>query len=302
MITYKTLRKRQRALQAVTGLKSHEFEELAEDFAEAEDRAKKKFLKTQVRLRAPGAGPSPALSSPEDRLLFILVYFRMYPTQDLQGLLFDLSQPWANRWIHRLTPILEDTLGQRLELPERNSIRTLPELFEKFPEMMFVIDGTDRPIQRPKCSVRQKKCYSGKQKRHTVKNTVVTGAKTNKIVMLGQTREGRIHDKRLAEEDGFLFPEGSTLFQDSAYQGYKPPGVKTFFQPKKKPRGGELKKSEKAVNKAISSVRVRVEHAIRGAKRNRIARDTYRNRRPGFVDTVMVVSCGLSNFTTGLRT
>jgi hypothetical protein len=49
-------------------------------------------------------------------LLFILFYFRVYPTQELQGFLFNLSQPQACDWIHRLTPILNKALGKQQQL------------------------------------------------------------------------------------------------------------------------------------------------------------------------------------------
>ncbi|WP_225913759.1 helix-turn-helix domain-containing protein [Leptolyngbya ohadii] len=35
-----------------------------------------------------------------DKLLFILVYFRLYPTQEVQGFLFGIGQPQAHEWVH----------------------------------------------------------------------------------------------------------------------------------------------------------------------------------------------------------
>jgi len=49
--------------------------------------------------------------------------------------------------------------------------------------------------------------------------------------------------------------------------------------PKKKPRGKELTDEEKAKNKVISSIRVRIEHVIGGIKRMRITTDKFRNKR-----------------------
>ena len=48
----------------------------------------------------------------EDKLLFILVYFRTYPTQEVQGYLFSVSQVQANKWVHRLTGLLNDASGE----------------------------------------------------------------------------------------------------------------------------------------------------------------------------------------------
>jgi len=50
------------------------------------------------------------------------------------------------------------------------------------------------------------------------------------------------------------------------------------MMPKKKPRGKDLTDGEKAQNKVISSIRVRVEHAIGGIKRMQITTDKFRNK------------------------
>jgi hypothetical protein len=50
----------------------------------------------------------------------------------------------------------------------------------------------------------------------------------------------------------------------------------TLIQPKKNPRGGELTPSEKATNRRISSIRIRIEQAIGGVKRSRIVKDKIR--------------------------
>ena len=83
--------------------------------------------------------------------------------------------------------------------------------------------------------------------------------------------------------------------QDTGFQGYKPEGV-TLLQPKKKPRNGELTPDEKVFNRAVSSVRVEVEHQIGGAKRCQILVQKFRNRVENFVDDVMETACGLHNF------
>ena len=46
------------------------------------------------------------LPTPEDRLLFILVYLKTYALQVVQGRLFGMVQGKANQWIHVLLPTL----------------------------------------------------------------------------------------------------------------------------------------------------------------------------------------------------
>ena len=54
-------------------------------------------------------------------------------------------------------------------------------------------------------------------------------------------------------------------------------------------------------NREISSIRIRVEHAIRGIKRYRIVKDKLRNSKKGFSDLVMETCCGLHNFRLNFR-
>jgi hypothetical protein len=50
------------------------------------------------------------LPTPEDRLLFILVYLKTYPLQVVQGRLFGMGQSKAHQWIHVLLVGLRATL------------------------------------------------------------------------------------------------------------------------------------------------------------------------------------------------
>jgi len=74
-----------------------------------------------------------------------------------------------------------------------------------------------------------------------------------------------------------------------------------LVQPKKKPLGGELTTDEKEKNRVISSVRVRIEHAIGGVKRYKIVKETIRNWKKGFKDKVLETCCGLHNFRLKFR-
>ena len=229
----------------------------------------------------------------EDKLVFILFYFRMYPVQVLQGYLFGMGQPQANEWIHRLTPILNLALGYKMQLPARQT-REIEQVLAACPELEFIIDGAERPIRRPKDKDKQRQRYSGKKKRHTVKNNVITEKRTGKVKVLSPTVEGKKHDKKLADEQDIPFPPDSKLWKDTGYQGYEPKNTQTF-QPTKKPRGGELTPAEKEHNVTISSERIGVEHSIGGVKVYHIVQDIFRNMRQGFDDLVMETACGLHN-------
>ena len=52
----------------------------------------------------------------------------------------------------------------------------------------------ERPIQRPKNPERQRQFYSGKKKRHSIKNNLIIDRHTRKIKGLSTTCEGKKHD------------------------------------------------------------------------------------------------------------
>jgi hypothetical protein len=64
------------------------------------------------------------LPTPEDRLLFILVYLKTYPLQVVQGRLFGMGQSKAHQWIHVLLVVLQTTLRVLGDAPTR-SVREL---------------------------------------------------------------------------------------------------------------------------------------------------------------------------------
>src|SRR2546426_6501622 len=60
------------------------------------------------------------LPTPEDRLLFILVYLKTYALQVVQGRLFGMVQGKAHQWIHVLLPALRAALRALGDAPARS--------------------------------------------------------------------------------------------------------------------------------------------------------------------------------------
>jgi hypothetical protein len=133
-----------------------------------------------------------------------------------------------------------------------------------------------------------------------VKNNLIIDIEERLVRYLSQTFAGRVHDKRICDEEDYTFPPGCVLFKDTGFQGFEPENVCTF-QPKKKPRNHELSAEEKGENQRISSIRILVEHVIASVKRCRIVHDVLRNTTAHFDDLVMEIACGLHNFRTTLR-
>ena len=313
-LRYENLKNQPQVFRAFTGLDVAEFQILLEAFTMAWGRyVQQNRLPPEIRQREYGGGRKARLGTCQDKLFFILVYFKTYPLQEVLAFHFDMSQSQACQWIHILSEVLRLALGELGHLPERDP-QKVKELLEAYMDESqqyetstelemenFAIDGTERRRQRPKDQEEQKRFYSGKKKTHTVKNNLIVTLGKRRVEYLGHTWEGQKHDKKICDAEGHEFPEGSTLYKDTGYQGYEPAGVNTR-QPKKKPRGRELTLEEKEENSLISSMRIVVEHVICGVKRCRIVKDVFRNTRDKFADLVMEIACGLHNFRTAYRT
>jgi hypothetical protein len=301
MIVYQVLKNKPAVFRCFTGMNLVAFQKLLPAFERAyeSDLDRRDQARSTKRQRERGGGRTSALKSIEDKLLFILFYFKIYPLQEVQGYLFGMGQSQAWDWIHRLTPILNRTLGYEKQLPARQA-RDIEQVLKMCPTLEFIIDGTERPIRRPKDKARQKENYSGKKKRHTLKNNVVTEKRTKKVRVLSVTCAGKKHDKTLADEQALPFPNGSKVWKDSGFQGYEPEGTLTY-QPMKKPKGKELTAEQKQHNKDISKERIGVEHSIGGVKVFDIVHVVYRNFREGFDDLVMETACGLHNWRLDFR-
>jgi hypothetical protein len=282
-----------RAVQALTGVSRTGFEQLESRFTAVigEQRAKRPYK------RAPGAGRNHPLRTLRAKLFFILLSLKCYPTFDGAGLLFEVDRSRACRWVGEWLPLLEAVLGRAAVLPARQ-IRSVAEFLQRYPEVQdLFLDGTERPTQRPQKAARQQARYSGKKKRHTVKNIIGNDA-TKRIVLLGETQGGRVHDYLLLHGSGWLpqLPAGLRLWVARGFQGLEQAAPQLeVFQPRKQPRGESLPHWARGLNRLVAQVRVGAEHAIAGIKRLRGLTDVYRNRRPAMEDRVMVVGCGLWN-------
>lgn len=234
MLIYNDLKEKPKEFLAATSLTVEEFELILPVF-----RRKYRELftpgltrKGKPRQRKAGGGVKEKLRTDADKLLFILVYQKTYPLQTMHGLQFGLSQPQTNYWIHRLLPILRESLAELGMTPERDPqvVAESRLVNESAPDLL--IDGTERRRQRPKDAQKQAEYYSGKKKAHTDKNILLANTHSRKVVYLSPTEMGKKHDKKIADENAIVYPPGATLGKDTGFQGYDPKGVLTF-QPKK---------------------------------------------------------------------
>jgi len=277
-----------------------EFDALAAIFDKAwiaAEKARPTLRTGQRRTRALGGGRNATLRTPREKLLFILFWFKAYPTFDVMAFFFGISQPQSCIWAHRLAPILEAALGRKLCLPARKA-HNLAKTLAEFPSLTVIVDGTERPCCRPTNGMKRKACYSGRKKRYAIKN--ILGVHERKVVLLGKTRPGRWHDKKCIDTENWRFPRGSTILGDRGFAGYEQIHS-TVRTPDRRPNRGKTPKRNRPFNRRLARKRIAVEHAIAGVKRSRIIADILRGRKPGFPDQAMVIACALHNFRVDSR-
>ena len=302
---YEDWKKKPTRFVAMTGITQDVFSEILPYFEYAHDFYFQRFDikgKAVERVRRFKIYKNSPLPTIEERLVFILSYLKLNPIQEQHADLFSMTQKQCNEFVHSLHAVLEMTLKNAEMMPARNQQELLQKLEEIYAdeasEKKLMHDGTEREVPRPADYELQKEFYSGKKKKHTVKNAVITNMLCF-IIFVGSTVLGKVHDKKIAD-DQYLIPPNFELWQDTGYQGYCPSDV-TIQQPIKKTKGKELSEEEKEYNKSISSVRVRVEHAIGSVKRMKIVRNECRLRKGNFVNRIFHTCAGLHNFRLSIK-
>jgi hypothetical protein len=222
------------------------------------------------RQRAVGGGTKRKLS-PAQEVLLVLVYLRHNVAHEVVGHLFGVSADTSENLFHEIVPMLRALFpANRLEA-EKRLRGAAPSLHVESIDRLL-IDSFETSIPRPSLNDRQKRVYSGKKKRHTLKTQVVTDV-TGEVLEVTGGHRGPAADKKIYEASGVAQQFPAAVKQaDLAYLGTA--GVET---PHRKARGGELTAEQRAENRQLASVRVHVEHGIRRIKGFKIVRENYRH-------------------------
>jgi len=296
-----------RQFKALTGLTYRIFCALLPFFAEAYAEAVWANYKQQqdTRQRKPGGGQKGRLDTMEKKLYFILYYLKVYPTFDVLGDHFRLDRSKACTNVHKLLLILIAALAKAGVLPKRQ-FTTAEELQAAWAGIEdLLVDATERPHHRPQDEQEQKEMYSGKKKRHTVKNSTISST-GQQILFLGYTVFGSRHDYTLFKSE---FPPDTDWFKtfrlwvDLGYLGIRKDyaGVEIYIPHKKPPKSKSnphptLTEEQRAENRKVSQVRILVENAICRMKRFKSVVDVFRNRKDNFVDDVALAAAALANW------
>jgi hypothetical protein len=291
------LRKHPAAFKALTGLTAPLFDALAAELLPAFAAQRRARLDRPGRRRAFGGGDTFDLG-PADQLLAAVVWLRRYPTEEVLGFLFGVSDSTARRAVCRCLPLLERSGRDTMRMPDPGRgrrRRRLPQLLADTPGLAVIVDTFEQRVQRPKR--RQRAYYSGKKKCHTLKSQVAVDEETGRLAHVGPSRPGPWADIKVLRRSGLrrLLPAGVGVLGDLAYVGaggWHPEGLAAA--PRRKPRGRPRPAADGPYNRAFARRRVVVEHAIGRLRHFRCLAEADRHHRGGHTERVRAVA-GLVN-------
>lgn len=225
---------------------------------------------------------------PLHKVLMTLLYLRHNVSHAVVGALFEWSADSSENAFHEVLPVLRDLFpAEKWEAEKRwrpGEPSWTPTAVER-----AIVDSFETPVRRPSDPQRQRRLYSGKKKRHTLKTQLVTD-QAGEILTLSAGHRGPKADVKIYEE--VPLPEPLATTPRLGDKGYASPNHPELTTPHKKPRGGELTETQRAENKVIARQRIVVEHAIRRVKGFRIMREDYR-LAPGLFPMIASAVVGL---------
>ena len=256
------LKRQPKVFRSLSGIPVEKFEKLYYQLLPIYKTTEMKRFSSASRKRRIGGGRKKELCL-EDQLLMTLIYYRHYVSQNFLGILFNLHNSNVSRSIRYIEP----QLAKIFKIPSR---KIENELTEQQISLYF-IDATEQQINRPQKN--QKHYYSGKKKKHTLKNQILIDT-NSKIRSVSKSVEGKKHDKKLYDQSRVYTEYKSKFKGDLGYYG-----TDSITVPKKKPKKRDLGKEEKEYNKQFSKERIKIEHVFGKMKVFQILTQRYRNPR-----------------------
>ena len=320
MLTEKHLRENPLLIKAFVGLPAEVFWQLVADMETKLPANELKRLDREDRQRAVGGGRVFDLPL-VIRIALVLTYLCLHiPQQAVACMYKNATQSDVSRELRRLLPLMKQVLPcpEVWEMVEEGVALNEAELLEleQLADGRVLIDATEQQVYRPgQDNEERKKYYSGKKKQFTRKSQFATDGEWD-IKAISVSVPGAKSDKKLSDELKTVerAPAGSEMEADKGYQGLakqvemvtvrnvetgqeeQVPRL-TVNTPFKKPKGGDLSEEQKAFNKALGSIRVRVEHCIGWVKNWAIIATRFRCAQTIYTEVMQVV-CGLVNLQT----
>jgi hypothetical protein len=301
---YAILKNHPTIFRAVTGLSLSEFDEYVEPLIIELAQQEKQALDRRQRQRAVGGGRRHELDWREQFLLS-LIWLKLYPTYEVLGYFFHISDSSAHRIVVRCLPVLAATGRRELQRSQRHAGQKrgyhLEAIFDQVPGLAVIVDAFEQAIEKPRQRQEADGYYSGKKQHHTLKSQVTVDAYTGEVLDVAESEPGRSQDKGYFNRSGTpdRLPPETAFLADLGYPGLAKE-LPLAAIPRKKPRAQPRPEADKAFNKLFASIRIVVEHTIARLRSYQALAVRDRHHRHHHTSRVLAVS-GLVNFTKRSR-
>jgi hypothetical protein len=267
----------------MTGLRLQEFTELLDDMLPRFTSAEQARLERSNRRRAKGGGRHADLA-PRDHILMAVIWLRQYPTNEVLGFLFGVSDSTVSRIVNRLVPLLEASGKDTMRMPDpgRKHRKQLDTLLAETPELVVIIDTFEQRVQRCKNRKDADAHYSGKKRQHTLKSQVAVDEDDGTVCDIPESVVGPSADLTVLKQSGLLerLPLGVGAIGDLAYIGIAEAHPQQLgATPRRKPRGKDRPPEDVCFNRAFSKRRIKVEHTIGRMRRYQSLSQSDRHHR-----------------------
>lgn len=280
---YDYLRQYPTVFLKMTGLRLNEFADLLDDMLPRVASAEQTRLHRTNRQRAIGGGRHADLAA-RDQILLSVIWLRQYPTNEVLGFLFGVSDSTVSRVLNRLVALLSASGKDSMRMPDpgRKHRKELDTLLKETPELAVIIDTFEQRVQRCKNRKDADAHFSGKKQQHTLKGQVAVDEDNGTVCDVEESVPGPTADLTLLKESGLLsrLPAGVGGIGDLAYVGMDklhPHGLGAT--PRRKPRGKERPPADVCFNRAFAKRRIKVEHTIGRMRRYQSLSQTDRHHR-----------------------
>ena len=241
---------------------------------------------------------------------FLAVLMKLHLDTPMQDLAYRLgcSLTSFSNIFHEWLKVMYYNLKQLIIWPDADTLRAnLPEAFKNhYRNAICIIDCFEVFIQRPLSFEPRASSFSN-YKRHNTINVLVAVAPTGSITFISKARGGRVSDKVITQECGFLekILPGDVVLADRGFNVQDELAIRqaklelpSFTRGKK-----QLSQQEVEMSRQLARVRIHVEHVIgQLRKKYKILQHTLpitlikRPRDPiPTIDRILVVTAALTN-------